>query len=331
MTTENELDRLYGICTGFRAQYVEYDALREIKEDLRMLVNRDNRAAEGSVMTLLGVPGSGKTQFINSFVAEYPREKHAIVYPGPEGRKADRAPVVIVDMPDAGVKSVLQATYEAITESELKDARRYDLESAIGHYAEEQQTKLIIFEEGHEASVDETSKTLKAVARLLRRLSNKAIFSVLIVGTEAAADVVKPNKELHRRNLGFHTIKPMDWNSPADRSFFVKLLRTWDKLLQEGFAPSGLGEPETAAKIAAASQGVIGLAAQLLERAGTLAARDVVAKRADHITEAHFRAAHNLLAMSTPNPFLMDEGPKRASEIKRGATGGAARRNPASR
>ena len=308
MSNQSELDRLYAISAGFRAQYMEYDRLKHIKEDLRMLVARDNSASEGGVMTLLGASGSGKTQLINSFVADYPRQKHAISHPGPEGRKADRATVVVVNMPDTGVKSVLQATYEALTEVELKDARRYDLESDIGYYAAEQQTKLIIFEEGHETSVDETSRTVRAVARLLKRFSKRATFSMLIVGTEAAADIVLSNRELHRRHLGFHTIKPMDWNDRRDQAFFMKLLKTWDKLLQEGFAPSGLGNPELAAKIALASGGVIGWAALLLERAGYLAARDVVAGRTDRITEPHLQAAHQLLGAPGPNPFVGEDG-----------------------
>ena len=303
-SNQDKLDRLYAISSAFRAQYVEYDQLRNIREDLRMLVNRDNRASEGAVMTLMGVPGSGKTHFINSFVADYPRQKHAIVRETPEGIvKSDRATVVLVEMPDTGVKSVVQAIYEGVTQSQLKDARRYDIEDAIAHYAEEQETKLIILEEAHDAGVDNTSKTLKAVARLLRRMANKALFSILIVGTEEAAQLVESNRELHRRHLGFHTIQPSDWNNPADRAFFTKLLRTWDNFLQEGFAPSGLGQPEIAAKIAAASGGVIGTAAVLLERAGTFAARDVVAGRSDHITEAHFWAAYDGRKRAGDNPF----------------------------
>ena len=43
---QSELDRLYAITAAFRARYVEHDRLRHVKEDLRMLVNRDNRASE---------------------------------------------------------------------------------------------------------------------------------------------------------------------------------------------------------------------------------------------------------------------------------------------
>jgi hypothetical protein len=163
MTDNNELDHLYAVCQNFRAEFIDFDHLKVIKEELRMLVERDNTKSEGGVMTLMGVPGSGKTQLINSFVGGYPREVHGIRHT--DGRIADRAKVVVVDMPDSGVKSVTRATYEALTLADAPKDSHYDLEAAIGHFAEEQQTKLIIYEEGHEASIDDTNKTVKAVAR----------------------------------------------------------------------------------------------------------------------------------------------------------------------
>lgn len=223
MTEHCELKRLYAICQAFRAQYVEFDRLTHIADDLRMLVDRDNTASEGSIIILLGASGSGKTHFINSFVSGYPRELLNINYP--DGRKADRATVVVVDMPDSGVNSVTRAIYAALTGVQPPADKRYDVETAIAHFAAEQQTKLIIFEESHEAALDITKETFKAVGRLLKRLANKATFSILLVGTEDARPLVQNNPELHRRALGFHTIEPFNWNDVKDRKVFIKLLR----------------------------------------------------------------------------------------------------------
>ena len=137
MSEHRELDRLYATCQGFRADYVDFERLGDIKEDLRMLVNRDNSGSEEGVMTLLGASGSGKTHFINSFVADHPREPLAIRYP--DGKKADRATVVVVDMPDSGVNPVTRATYAALAGVQPPADKRYDVETAIGHFAEEQQ------------------------------------------------------------------------------------------------------------------------------------------------------------------------------------------------
>ena len=150
---------------------------------------------------------------------------------------------------------------------------------------------------------------------MLKRLANKATLSVLLVGTEDVRPLVEKNRELHRRGLGFHRIKPFSWNDDADRDVFIRLLNTWDSKLQKGFKKSGLGQVGMAAKIFRSSDGIIGWAAVLVERAGTLAARDVVSGKVDHITEAHLNAAHDLLEVPARNPF-------RAREPAEAATAG---------
>lgn len=309
---------------AFRAQFLDYPLLKDIREDLHMLVERDNTAAEGGVMTLIGVSGSGKTKFIEDFMREYPRERHTIRHP--DGRIADRATVILVAVPDTGVKTLAEAIYTELTGAEPPADRRVDIQKAIYHYAEQMETRLVIFEEAHEASVDETNKTVKAVARLFKQFSNAATFSVLIVGTEEADRLVRANKELGRRVLARHELGPLDWDKPDSRKLLLRLLRSWDKLLEDVLEPCGLGTEELAAKIHRSSGGIIGLAAILVERAALLAVRDKVADRtrgtgADArpvlgIDERHLHDAHRLVGRGGANPF--DDGsPKVASSSER--------------
>lgn len=295
---------------AFRAQFLDYPLLKEIREDLHMLVERDNTAAEGGVMTLIGVSGSGKTKFIEDFM----RERHAIRHA--DGRIADRTTVILVAVPDTGVKTLAEAIYAELTGVEAPADRRVDIQKAIYHYAEQMETRLVIFEEAHEASVDETNKTVKAVARLFKQFSNAAKFSVLIVGTEEADRLVRANKELGRRVLARHELRPLDWDRPDSRKLLLLLLRSWDKLLGDVLEPCGLGTEELAAKIHRSSGGIIGLAAILVERAALLAVRDKVdgkmrgtgedATPIVGIDERHLHDAHRSVGRSEPNPF--DDG-----------------------
>ena len=325
---------------AFRARFMEYELITSIKEDLRMLVERDNTASEGGVMTLIGRSGSGKTQLIEDFMRGYPRIRHAIRHA--DGRVADRVTVVVVPVPDTGVKTLGEALYEELTQAEAPKERRFDIQKSIYHYTSEMQTKLVIFEESHEATADETNKTVKAVARLFKQFSNKATFSVLIVGTDEARRLVEVNSELKRRNLGSHNLLPFAWDDPESRRVFLRLLGRWDKLLQDVFQPSGLNDPALAAKIYRSSGGLVGLAAILVERAALTAVRDKVRKGTSCIMEAHLHSAHKLLDRGEPNPFSREPAQEgvpgiqgidreagtvgNADEEPRAATGRGARR-----
>ena len=310
-----ELRTLNGRVHAFRAMFQDYPVLEAIREDLHMLLERDNTSAEGGVMTLIGPSGCGKTKFVEEFMQGFPRQKHAIRHD--DGRISDRATVVMVAVPDTGIKTLAEAIYTELTGFDPPADRRIDLQKAIYHYTVEMETKLIIFEEAHEASVDETNKTVKAVARLFKQFSNKATFAVLIVGTEEADRLIRTNRELGRRVLAKHEIPPLGWDQKRSRKVFLGLLKSWDALLQDALTPAGLDSEELAVKIHLSSDmGVIGLAAVLVERAALLAVRDKVAGKTRGkgreatpilgIDEAHLHEAHRLLGRPDPNPFSLE-------------------------
>lgn len=307
MTEAEQIAALNAVVHAFRAEFIDRQEFEPIRDDLRMLIDRDNAASEGGVLTLLGVPGSGKTQFIQDFIADYPRERHAIVT---HGRKADRVTVVVVAVTDTGIKGLSKTIYEALTQAEPPAETRFDIQKAIYHYTEQMETKLIIFEEAHDADSDRTGLMVAAVGRLFKQFANNATFSILIVGTPSARGVIESNKELKRRNLGFHTLHPISWDDPPSRKFLIKLLNTWDKLLAPALGRSGLGG-SLAVKIVRSSGGVIGLAALLIERAGITAVTDKVRRGGTCITETHLYNAHDLLGFEAANPFELAPGTPR--------------------
>ncbi len=304
MTEAEQIAKLNAVVHAFRAEFIDRPELEPIRDDLRMLITRDNTVSEGGVLTLLGVSGSGKTQFIQDFIADYPRERHAIVK---DGKRNDRVTVVVVAVTDTGIKDLSKEIYLALAQAEPPVESRADILKAVYHYADQMETKLIIFEEAHDASADRTGLMVAAVARLFKQIANRATFSILIVGTPDAGALVSSNKELKRRNFGFHTLHPISWDDPPSRRFLIKLLNTWDKLLAPALGLSGLGG-QLAVKIVKSSGGIIGLAALLVERAGITAVVDKVRRGGTCITETHFFTAHNLLLFETDNPFVPAPG-----------------------
>lgn len=304
MSTNKSLAELKLMVGAIRSHYVHYEKLEEIKQDWLDLMVRENARSEGGVMTMFGASGSGKSKLIAYFEAEFPVEKGAIQHEN--GEFADRKPVVIVQVPDTGLKSLIERLYTAATGAEPPTDRRSRIQEAIVHHLREMETKLIIFDETHQATEDKTDVTARAVARLMKDLSNEGLFSILIVGTEDAKLVIKSNKELNRRLCGSANLGPLDWDNAESKETFLDILDEWDDKLESVFGRRcELSADSLAAKIHKASGGLIGLAAMLIETAGKLAATDMVAGSADRITENHLHRAVEKLAIEKgdPNPF----------------------------
>lgn len=311
---------------SIRSIFVEYDRITELKQEFADLVTRDNAASEGGIILLTGAPGSGKTQLITDFIRNYPAQPRAIVKPN--GDVADRAPVVSFEVSDLGLKAMTEDMFAKLSGLDASAERRKDIEQDIVHYAREMETRLFIFEEVHSATQDRQPKTLAAYARFFKRMSNKSMFSLLLVGTEDAKQVVAASPELERRVLATLEVSGFDWNDVSEREDFLEILDGIDERLATVFGrKSGLAEPNVAVRIhRAAEGGTIGLAARLIERAAILVLRELEAPGDHSVTPAHLARAYESQRLTKGgfNPFTsdMEAVPQAAATAKgRSATG----------
>jgi hypothetical protein len=257
-------------------------------------------------MAVFGPTGSGKTKLIHDYTSGFVREKKAIRKDN--GDYADRLPVLSVSVRDTTLKSITETLYTALMEEPAPDARRYDLEDSIAGLARDMEVKLVIFDEAHQSIDQRTDSVAKELARFFKDLSNRGIFSMAIVGTEAACRMIKSSPELERRTLVTRWLRPFDWDDRESRSTFLTLLAEFDKELKQVFGKlCGLTNPELAVPIHLASEALIGKLAKLVENAGNEASYDIVDGKADCITVEHFARAFELGALDTgrTNPFRM--------------------------
>lgn len=307
---KNDFDqaRLKALIAGvgaIRQHYIEHDRLLEVKEELATLLDRDNRGSEGGCLPLIGQSGSGKTKLITDFVSEHPRRKHVLVTE--RGEKADHAPVVLVSVPDAGLKPLMERLYTAVSGMPPSDSRRrFDLREETVRLTEEMQTSVVIFEETHQA-FGKKAELVEQVSTFFKDLLNDAPFSIVLAGTEEVLRLFKASKELDRRKLDVLTLDPFPWNDPgaAARPEFLDILAEFDDQLAAVLGSrSGLDSPAMALRLHIATGGLIGLLAVLLERAGTFAARELVCGGEPRITVEHLkRAFARRNTEGRPNPF----------------------------
>ena len=298
-----------GTATGaFREVFAMHRQLELVEKDIELLMRRDNQASEGAIMTLTGVPGSGKTRFVQRLVARHPRIPHGVA--GPEGSLADHLPVAVAAMPDTGVGGLATAILNALTGAEAPRGRQQEHQETILHYAKEMRTRLVVIEEAHNVFRAWRKDTALRTTTLLKDLCNRGDFGILLVGLDQTYDLIRSDEELKRRLLSRRRIKPLSWEKEIERTFFRTLLVQWSNAQSTELGPCNLGGETIARKIHLASGGVLGLAAKLVERASmnALAEPAMPGETLDgvesRIVERHLHDAYELVDMGDENPFL---------------------------
>src|SRR5690606_7061677 len=100
----------------------------------------------------------------------------------------------------------------------------------------------------------------------LKGLLNKAICPIVLSGTHPALQVIEANEQLHRRCNAITQLGASPFRTSDERRFFRSLLQAFDQRLPFD-EPSGLEESDLAARIHAATDGLIGRVSHLLTTA----------------------------------------------------------------
>ena len=308
MSNEREQHLIAQVET-IRALYVEHDRITPIKDEIRRLYHRDNKASEGGCMLLTGPSGSGKTKLIEDFISDFPRIPHGRV--DAQGNVADDAPVVCATVPDTSLKTLTERLFHAFSGTTANSRRRrFDLQEAIVFHAKEMNTRLLILEEAHQAIDRKRDVVAHDVAVFLKDLSNKAQFSLLIVGTDKAKRLITANAELERRVISAQELKPFSWDAQDDRDIFIGLLMEFDERLAKPLGMlSNLDDKETALRIHVATGGLVGQLARLLENAGVIAIREGGGCVKQRLTLEHLARAFEKTAIDkeAANPFRVPD------------------------
>jgi len=303
------IDEAYALISQFRQTYIEYTRLEPIRAALDCVRLRDNKASEGGIVAILGETRSGKSKLLQDYKSRFPDQPKAI---RTKDGWADRREVILLTLRNPSAKNLLESLYTELTNAPPGDVSRHDLNGSIPKIAHALETRLIIFDECHEAVDRKNDRIAHEIAVVFKILSNASMFSLVLAGLpHETTRLFKSLPELQARVLETHVIKPFRWSNERDRSDFIEILLCYDESLASVFGRlSGLNEEEVAIRIMIACRGVIGLAAKLIERAAVRAAREMLDGRGDQIAMHHLAQAFETESDNEgrPNPFHVPLG-----------------------
>ena len=304
---------------GLREVFVPYGRVVAVQDDIGRLHRRDNGGSEGGVLTLLGDSRSGKTKILRDYKAQHPTVVKGLV--DEEGDHADLMEVVLLRVPDTSIKNFLErllAVLSNLTTTQVKGkgSRRFDIQEDIVAIARTVGLRLILLEEAHQGIDSKNANTARAMAGVLKDLTNESRFSMVISGTFEARRLIDASPELAGRVLFEHEMRPLEWRVGSDRTMFLDVLRELDEHLKEHVFGrlSNLTSDAIARPLLEAGLGHIGHAATLLEVAALGAVDDVLAGNCPRLTVDHIAAAYAGSPLRRQNPGLFTGKGLRAGE-----------------
>ncbi len=219
-------DALRKAIEDIRDVHTPYPRLQRIEKGIIDLINRGNSTSEGNIHALIGPSRSGKSHLLDGLLVRYPTVKSA--FKGADGDFSDHIPVVKAEARNVTTKAMAQRIYEALTGSH-PDAifgSRYTEDTVVKdiiRIAGECRTKLLILDEVHELIDRKTDKVVANVAVLIKNLVNAKLFSILLVGTTKADDLIHADSEMESRTPVIYRMTPFETGSPEDVGIWLRV------------------------------------------------------------------------------------------------------------
>jgi hypothetical protein len=216
-------------------------------------------------LVMLGHSRVGKTQIVHRYVRERVLEQ-----PDPEKRPN----IVTVEVP-AGctLKSFVAELLKALGDADPDYGSQTEKTTRVAEAIERDGVDLIIVDEVQRLIDAETDKIKAEVANWVTGMLNKKLCPFLLVGEKTAERVFVGKTHAKGRMTGGFYIEPYDWADPEDRKEFRAVLHLLDQKLGMP-EPAGLGAVDTALRVYAYAEGLLGQAATLIDQARAIARRE---------------------------------------------------------
>lgn len=249
-------------------------------------------------MLLLGHSRAGKTHIVTNFIRVRVDEQ-----PDPDKRPV----IILVEVPaSCTLKIFATDLLDALGDPDPEFGSQPEKTRRIKDLIEELGVDLVIIDEAQRLIDSDTDKVKSEVASWLTALLNKRLCPILLVGERKAERVFQGKMHLTGRTLGEFIITPYDWADESDRKEFIGVLHLLDKRLGMQ-ALSGLARTDTALRIYAYAEGLLGQTATLIDQARSIARRygrptithDIFAEAVDELRVGEAR--------KQPNPFRIAE------------------------
>jgi hypothetical protein len=266
MITTEHIERLHRTSIG-------HSALKEISIALDRYFQL-GESGQARCMLLIGESGSGKSHLVNRYLKRKTRELAATDQP--------MAGVDVYPLPFLRVETPPSATLKGLVEALLTHLGDPTPSRGSGQAMTRRAINLIHLRKTKAVILDEfqhlidrrngNERVAHVTADWVKGLMNQTKCLFLLVGTEAAEDVIESNEQLRRRCSAIWRLPPFSYGSAAERDAFQSLLAAFEVQLNLPKS-SDLGSEDMAGRIHYATYGLMGHITRLLET-GLFAAMD---------------------------------------------------------
>jgi hypothetical protein len=256
-------------------------------------------------MFLVGPTRSGKTRTVKMYIAEATKHLRA--------QGSSREPIIYASLTsECTPKNLNEILLQELKHPEPRKGTHYELTMRASQALIRRDVQLIIIDEMQHLTRLTSKSVAYKVADHIKGFLNTTQIPMLFVGLSSTAQLIKENGQLDGRNRETARLDPLDWDGPQDRARFRGFLDQFEQVLPFD-RPSALDSIEFAARIHAATGGVIGLVAHYVTEATELA----LAENARCLSREHFARIFDRKRVpgerKRMNPFTVKNLPKHST------------------
>lgn len=288
---------------------IRYARLAQLYEDIAECCQLSQDTSEPHCMALEGRTGAGKTWWIRSYAAEFPRT---------EDEGGTQIPVFYAGLPSpATVKTSASRLLEALGDPAFEKGTLGGMTARLTRLIGACGVKLVILDDIHHLIAPDTDKVLEQVSHWLKTLIKDTGVPFLVIGIEGRVErVLRSNPELSRLFAVREKLEPFAWNvrDPNALEEFDHFVELAEGVVGGTLSPE-LERKEWLWRLHYASDGVVSYLIQLLRAALLRAGKERSMSRV--LLEAAFAKRLAKIFPQKLNPFLEVYGPRFVPPKKR--------------
>jgi hypothetical protein len=260
MITTQHIDRLHRISIGHSVQ-------KEISGSLDRYFQL-GETGQARCLLLIGESGSGKSHLVNRYLKL--KAKELAVGDKPiAGVDVAGLPFLRLETPpSATLKGLVELLLTHLDDPTPGRGSAQSMTARAVNLLHLRGTRAVILDE-FQHLIDRRNaneRIAHVTADWVKSLMNQTKCTFLLVGTEAAEDVIESNEQLRRRCSAIWRLRPFPFVTAVEREMFQSLLAAFEVQLKLP-APSDLGSEDMAGRIHYATYGLMGNITKLLEAA----------------------------------------------------------------
>jgi hypothetical protein len=251
-------------------------AVRQLDMSFKFSANK----AETEGLAIVGESRTGKTSVLNQFYLQHPPY-----------RVADGVQVPILRAlvpPTPTVKSLTAVLLDALEEPVNMRGTETEKTRQLRILMKRAGTRMVMIDEFQHFYDRGKRQIMNRVADWLKNLIGETRSTLVVAGLPSCRVVIDQNEQLAGRFLASVTLPRFDWRNLDQREEFQSILASFHATLAEHFDLPVLDSEAMAFRFYCATNGLIGLLAQLLQQAE----RNAIMENRAEIRLNDFHAAH---------------------------------------